>query len=217
MSDINKNHTDKFLNDIYIDRDFLEIKLYAHEHGVPIMKLQTKEFLKSLLLSKKPKSILEIGSAVGYSSLVFSKYCDCQITTIEKSKEMFDIAQSNFKKYDSDIKIINMDAIKALDQINQGFDFVFIDANKAHYKYYFDICKDKLLNDGGLIVCDNVLFRGLISNDNMYDRRQATIIKRLRKFLTYITNLESYHTSIIPVGDGISITSKVRSLDEKTS
>ncbi len=211
MSDINKNHTVQFLNDIYIDRDFLEIKKMALENEIPIMKLETKEFLKSLLLLKQPKSILEIGSAVGYSSLIFSKYSDSQITTIEKSKEMYDIALENFKKYDKNIKIINMDAIKALDNINQGFDFVFIDANKAHYKYYFDICTEKLLNEDGIIVCDNVLFRGQISNDSLYDRRQATIIKRLRKFLTCITNLEAYHTSIIPIGDGISITSKLRS------
>lgn len=215
MTDINYDHTVQFLNDIYIDRDFLEIKMNALENGVPIMKLETKEFLKTLLLIKKPKSILEIGSAVGYSSLVFSKYSDSQITTIEKSKQMYDIAIENFKKYDKDIKIINMDAIKALDDINQGFDFVFIDANKAHYRDYFDICIEKLLNEDGIIVCDNVLFRGQISNDNLYDRRQATIIKRLRKFLTYITSLKSYHTSILPIGDGISITSKLRSKDEK--
>lgn len=211
MDDIICKHTKQFLNDIYIDQDFLEIRLKAINKNVPIMKLETKEFLKSLLLIKKPKSILEIGSAVGYSSLVFSKYSDSEITTIEKSEEMYNIAVENFKNYNEDINIINMDAIKALDYLNQGFDFVFIDANKAHYKDYFDICKDRLLNKDGIIVCDNVLFRGSISNDNLYDKRHTTIIKRLRKFLTYITNLDNYHTSIIPIGDGISITSKLRS------
>lgn len=211
MTDINNKHTVEFLNDIYIDRDFLEIRAKAVEDRVPVMKLETKEFLKSLILLKSPDSILEIGSAVGYSSLIFSKYSNANITTIEKSKKMYDQAVKNFKKYDEDINIINMDAIKALDELNQGFDFVFIDANKSHYKDYFDICKDKLLNEDGIIVCDNVLFRGLISNDNLFERRQATIIKRLRKFLTYITNLEDFHTSIIPIGDGISITSKLRS------
>ncbi|MGO3017907.1 MAG: O-methyltransferase [Anaerococcus sp.] len=211
MDDIICKHTKQFLNDIYIDQDFLEIRLKAINKNVPIMKLETKEFLKSLLLIKKPKSVLEIGTAVGYSSLVFSKYSDSKITTIEKSEEMYNIAVENFKNYNEDINIINMDAIKALDYLNQGFDFVFIDANKAHYKDYFDICKDRLLNKDGIIVCDNVLFRGSISNDNLYDKRHTTIIKRLRKFLTYITNLDNYHTSIIPIGDGISITSKLRS------
>lgn len=211
MDDIICKHTKQFLNDIYIDQDFLEIRLKAINKNVPIMKLETKEFLKSLLLIKKPKSILEIGTAVGYSSLVFSKYSDSKITTIEKSEEMYNIAVENFKNYNEDINIINMDAIKALDCLNQGFDFVFIDANKAHYKNYFDICKDRLLNKDGIIICDNVLFRGSISNDNLYDKRHTTIIKRLRKFLTYITNLDNYHTSIIPIGDGISITSKLRS------
>ncbi|MDD7306330.1 MAG: O-methyltransferase [Peptoniphilaceae bacterium] len=211
MTNINCEHTEQFLNDIYLDRDYLEIKKYANENKIPIMKLETKEFLKSLLLIKKPKNILEIGSAVGYSSLIFSKYSNSRITTIEKSEKMYKIALNNFKKYHKNIEIINEDAIKALDNIDQGFDFVFIDANKAHYRDYFDICKDKLLNKDGIIVCDNVLFRGQISNDDLYERRQTTIIKRLRKFLTYITNLQSYQTSIIPIGDGISITSEIRS------
>lgn len=215
MDEINCKHTKQFLNDIYIDRDFLEIRLKAIKENVPIMKLDTKEFLKSLIMIKKPKNILEIGTAVGYSSLIFSKYSDSKITTIEKSKKMYNIAVENFKNYNEDINIINMDANKALDNLNQGFDFVFIDANKAHYRDYFDTCKNKLLNKDGIIVCDNVLFRGSISNDDLYDRRHATIIKRLRKFLAYITNLDDYHTSIIPIGDGISITSKLRSYDGK--
>lgn len=210
MNNINCNHTIQFLNDIYLDEDFVEIRKNAIKNNVPIMKLETKEFIKSLILIKQPKRILEIGTAVGYSSLIFSKYSNSKIITIEKSKKMFEEALSNFKKYDTNINIINMDAIKALDTLKQGFDFVFIDANKGHYKYYFDKCIEYgLINEKCLIVCDNVLFRGMIANDDIFDKRQTTIIKRLRKFLTYITNIEGYQTSIIPIGDGISITTRL--------
>lgn len=209
---INYNHIVDYLNNIYIDEDFVELRNFGIENNIPIMKLETKEFLKSLITIQKPKNILEIGSAIGYSSLLFSKYTGANITTIEKSEKMYEIAKSNFKKYGKDINIINMDAKKALNNINQGFDFVFIDANKSQYKYYFDK-SISLLNKNGIIVCDNILFRGEIANDNIVDKRDITIVKNLRKFLSYITDLDEYITSIIPIGDGISLST--RRIDER--
>ncbi|MDU1316456.1 O-methyltransferase [Anaerococcus hydrogenalis] len=209
---INYEHIVNYLNNIYIDEDFLDLKNYGNDNNIPIMKLETKEFLKQLVIIQKPKNILEIGTAIGYSSLLFSKYTDASITTIEKSKKMYEIAKSNFKKYKKDINIINMDAKKALNNINQGFDFVFIDANKSQYEYYFNKALS-LLNKNGIIVCDNILFRGQITNDNSINKRDITIVKNLRKFLSHITNLDDYVTSIIPIGDGISIST--RRIDER--
>ena len=209
---INYEHIVNYLNNIYIDEDFLDLKNYGNDNNIPIMKLETKEFLKTLVIIQKPKKILEIGTAIGYSSLLFSKYTDASITTIEKSKKMYEIAKSNFKKYKKDINIINMDAKKALNNINQGFDFVFIDANKSQYEYYFNKALS-LLNKNGIIVCDNILFRGQITNDNIVNKRDITIVKNLRKFLSHITNLDDYVTSIIPIGDGISIST--RRIDER--
>ena len=211
---INYEHIVNYLNNIYIDEDFLDLKNCGNDNNIPIMKLETKEFLKQLVIIQKPKNILEIGTAIGYSSLLFSKYTDASITTIEKSKKMYEIAKSNFKKYKKDINIINMDAKKALNNINQGFDFVFIDANKSHYEYYFNKALS-LLNKNGIIVCDNILFRGQITNDNIINKRDITIVKNLRKFLSHITNLDDYVTSIIPIGDGISIST--RRIDERQS
>ncbi|MDU3687857.1 MAG: O-methyltransferase [Anaerococcus hydrogenalis] len=211
---INYEHIANYLNNIYIDEDFVDLKNYGNENKIPIMKLETKEFLKTLLTIQKPKSILEIGTAIGYSSLLFSKYTDASILTIEKNKDMYEIAKSNFKKYNKDINIINMDAKKALNNINQGFDFVFIDANKSQYEYYFNKALS-LLNKNGIIVCDNILFRGQITNDNIINKRDITIVKNLRKFLSHITNLDDYVTSIIPIGDGISIST--RRIDERQS
>ncbi|MFQ9998817.1 MAG: O-methyltransferase [Anaerococcus obesiensis] len=197
---------------MYIDEDFIELRNYGIENNIPIMKLETKEFLKTLISISKPKNILEIGTAIGYSSLLFSKYSNANITTIEKSKEISEIAKANFSKYNKKINLINMDAKKALNNFNQGFDFVFIDANKSQYEYYFNESL-KLLNENGLIVCDNILFRGEITNDNLINRRHITMVKNLRKFLSHITNLDDYVTSIIPIGDGISLTT--RRVDER--
>lgn len=204
---INYNHIVDYLNNIYIDEDFIELRNYGIENNIPIMKLETKEFLKTLISISKPKNILEIGTAIGYSSLLFSKYSNANITTIEKSKDISEIAKSNFSKYNKKINLINMDAKKALNNFNQGFDFVFIDANKSQYEYYFNESL-KLLNENGLIVCDNILFRGEITNDDLINRRHITMVKNLRKFLSHITNLDDYVTSIIPIGDGISLTTR---------
>ena len=209
---INYNHIVDYLNNIYIDEDFIELRNYGIENNIPIMKLETKEFLKTLISISKPKNILEIGTAIGYSSLPFSKYSNANITTIEKSKEISEIAKANFSKYNKKINLINMDAKKALNNFNQGFDFVFIDANKSQYEYYFNESL-KLLNENGLIVCDNILFRGEITNDDLINRRHITMVKNLRKFLSHITNLDDYVTSIIPIGDGISLTT--RRVDER--
>ncbi|VYT14478.1 cobalt-precorrin-6Y C(15)-methyltransferase [Anaerococcus vaginalis] len=209
---INYNHIVDYLNNIYIDEDFIELRNYGIENNIPIMKLETKEFLKTLISISKPKNILEIGTAIGYSSLLFFKYSNANITTIEKSKEISEIAKANFSKYNKKINLINMDAKKALNNFNQGFDFVFIDANKSQYEYYFNESL-KLLNENGLIVCDNILFRGEITNDDLINRRHITMVKNLRKFLSNITNLDDYVTSIIPIGDGISLTT--RRVDER--
>ena len=208
MNRINNKYISSFIEDMIIDSDFLELRKFAEEENVPIMKLESKEFLKSLLAIKRPKSILEIGTAIGYSSLVFDKYSDANITTIELSEDMANIAQENFNKYNVDINLINDNAEKALTKLNQGFDFVFIDANKSNYKFYFDYVDKNLLNSGGVIVADNILFRGEVCNDDLVEKRKITIVKRLRNFLAYITTRDDYQTSIIPIGDGISISIK---------
>ena len=208
MSHINNEYVSSFINFLSEDMDCLELREYAEANNVPIMKTETKEFLKILVSISKPKSILEIGTAIGYSSLVFSKYSDADITTIELSSEMANIAKDNFKRYGKNINLINDDAEKALTTLNQGFDFVFIDANKSNYKFYFDYVDKYLLNKGGIIVADNILFRGEVCNDDLIEKRKITIVKRLRNFLAYITKREDYKTSIVPIGDGLSISYK---------
>lgn len=207
MKYINYPHTSQYLSDIIEDSDFLDLREYALNNNVPIMNVETKEFIKTILKIKQPKSILEIGAAIGYSSLVFEKYTNANITTIELDSEIADIARNNFKKYNTNINLINDDAQKALNDINQGFDFVFIDANKAHYEYYFKRSAE-LLNENGIIIADNVLFKGMVTNDDLIDRRMITIVKRLRNYLAYVMDREDFFTTIIPIGDGLTLSYK---------
>ena len=171
------------------------------------MNVETKEFIKTILRIKQPKSILEIGTAIGYSSLVFDKYSKADITTIELDSNIANIARENFEKFNSKINLINDDAQKALTDINQGFDFVFIDANKAHYKAYFKLCAN-LLNQDGIIIADNVLFKGMVTNDKLVNRRVITIVKRLRNYIAYTMDRDDFTTSLIPIGDGLTLSVK---------
>lgn len=212
MNPINREYITSFIDDLLEDMDFLELRKFAEENSVPIMKVETKEFLKSLVKMKNPSSILELGTAIGYSSLVFEKYSQAKITTIELSEEMANIARDNFEKYNANVNLINDDAKKALTNLNQGFDFVFIDANKSRYLDYFKITS-KLLNEGGIIIADNVLFRGEVCNDDIMEKRKNTLVKRLRNFLAYITDLDDFITSVIPIGDGLTLS--VRRNNEK--
>ena len=207
MKYINYPHTNQYLTDIIEDRDFLELREYANKYDIPIMNVETKEFIKTILRIKQPKSILEIGTAIGYSSLVFDKYSKADITTIELDSNIANIARENFEKFNSKINLINDDAQKALTDINQGFDFVFIDANKAHYKAYFKLCAN-LLNQDGIIIADNVLFKGMVTNDKLVNRRVITIVKRLRNYIAYTMDRDDFTTSLIPIGDGLTLSVK---------
>lgn len=204
MGNINYEHTSIFIEDLLNDTDFIDIRKYAIKNNVPIMNSQTKEFIISVLEIAKPRRILELGTAIGYSSLCFKKYTDADITTIELDKNTAEIAKRNFEKYNVNVNLINDNAMKALRTIDQGFDFVFIDANKSRYLDYFKITS-KLLNKDGIIIADNVLFRGEVCNDNIMEKRKNTLVKRLRNFLAYITDLEDFKTSIIPIGDGLTL------------
>ncbi len=207
MTYITYPHINLYSESIIEDRDFLEIRAYAEEHDVPIMKVESKEFLKTILRMKKPESILEIGTAIGYSALIFDKYTEAKITTIELEEANARKAIENFKKYNADINLINDDARKALNNINQGFDFVFIDANKAHYEEYFEQTA-KMLNPNGIIIADNVLFKGMVANDDLLDRRMITIVKRLRNFIAYVLDRDDFTSSLIPIGDGLTLSIK---------
>lgn len=190
------------------DRSLIEMEEYARINHVPIIEAEVRNFLSTIVFLKKPSKILEIGTAIGYSSIVMKKaYELAKITTIEINYESAKLAKENFSKHGyEDIKIINEDASSALEKLEEKFDLIFIDAAKGQYINYFKLAKG-LLNKDGIIVCDNVLFRGMVAHKELAEKRhrKVTIVKRLREFLEEITDDSKYETSIIPIDDGMSI------------
>lgn len=187
------------------------IKDYANKNNVPIIFPEVEQFIRVLLKISIVKNILEIGSAIGYSSLVMAESTpsNVRITTIEKRKDMYKIAKENINqsKYKDKVKIIEGDARDVIPELEEKYDFIFLDAAKGHYLEFFNDCTKKL-NDEGIIVSDNVLYKGMIASDELVIRRKKTIVKRMRNYLEYISDLDGYITSVLPLGDGVSITYK---------
>lgn len=190
--------------------NFKELVDYAETNRVPIVSQDVARFIELLLKIIKPKNILEIGSAIGYSSLIMSKASDANILTIEKDEETFKILKENLKKYDTDnkIKAINDDAINTLKSMDkeEKFDFCFIDANKSQYEEYLNLVYD-LTRDNALILIDNILFRGYVAKDED-NKRYRTIIKNLKKFIEDVKSDRRFTASLLTVHDGLLLLRK---------
>lgn len=201
----------KYIENFSSEREnFKELVDYAETNRVPIVSQDVARFIELLLKIIKPKNILEIGSAIGYSSLIMSKASDANILTIEKDEETFKVLKENLKKYDTDnkIKAINDDAISALKSMDkeEKFDFCFIDANKSQYEEYLNLVYD-LTSDNALILIDNILFRGFVAKveDN---KRYRTIIKNLKKFIEDVKSDKRFTASLLTVHDGLLLLRK---------
>ncbi len=213
LSNINKDYIEEYIHSVLPENNgyLKDLEVYAKENNIPIIEKETAQLLKVLLKIYEPKNILEIGTAIGYSALVMASSTDanCNITTIEKQFNMIKLAEKNIDKteYKNRIKILNGDAVEILSNLDEKFDLIFLDAAKGQYLQFFNSCKD-LLKTKGLIISDNVLFRGMVASDKLVIRRKKTIVKRLREYLNHISNLEGYESCIIPIGDGIALTYK---------
>ena len=188
-----------------------DLELYAEENSVPIIHKEVADLLRVMLKLKRPKKILELGCAIGYSSLFFADVLDgdVEIVTTERNPIMLERAQDNIKKagMEDRIKILVGDAEETLKDLEGTFDMIFIDAAKGHYKMFFDMLIGKL-NHGGIVISDNILYKGMIASDDYVVRRKKTIVKRMRTYLDYICDLEGISTSLIPIGDGLAISYK---------
>lgn len=186
-----------------------ELREYANNNKIPILQKETAQLLRVLIKITKPKEILEIGTAIGYSSILMAQNSNCKITTIEMDPSMVDMAINNINKANlsSNIQVIEGDAILVLPLLTKKYDLIFIDANKSRYKEYFDMGKE-MLNNSGVIISDNVLYKGMTANDDSVQKKNRTIVNNMRKYLEYITTINGYMTSIIPIGDGVALTYK---------
>lgn len=185
----------------------IEIEEFAIKNKVPIIEVEVARFLEFLVMLKKPKRILEIGTAIGYSSIIMNRaYPDSNITTIEIDEKNFLKAKEFIKKAscEKNIDIIYADANDALDFITDKYDMIFMDAAKGQYMSFFEKSIERL-NQGGILISDNILFRGLVAKEKNNIRRKNTIVRRLKEFLKIITNSDEFSTTIIPIDDGMAI------------
>lgn len=190
------------------------IEKEALDTYVPIIRKEMQSFLKVLLAIKKPKRILEVGTAVGFSAILMSEYApeECHITTIEKYEKRIPIALENFKRAGKEHKItlIEGDAMEVLKGLEGSFDFIFMDAAKGQYIYYLPEVV-RLLEKDGVFVTDNVLQDGdVIESRFAVERRNRTIHSRMREYLYELKHHRLLETSIIPLGDGVALSTKVR-------
>lgn len=191
-----------------------ELEINARERKIPIMLHDGMEYLCEYIKNNNITRILEIGSAIGYSSINMALVNDkIYITTIEKDIDRYNEAVSNIHKFDLD-KRINIICDDALDtEISGIYDMIFIDASKGNNINFFEKYKKNLSNDG-VIITDNLLFHGLVDDESLIKtKNQRGIVKKIRAFRDFLDNNLEFDTEYVLVGDGISI-SKRRSSNE---
>jgi predicted O-methyltransferase YrrM len=195
-----------------------ELEEQALNDGVPIIKKATQSLLRFLITANKPKNILEVGAAVGFSSILMSEYMPetAHITTIEKMPSRIEKAKENMKVTgrDSKITLLEGDAIDILKELavddTKQFDFMFMDAAKGQYINFLPEIM-KLLPIGGLLVSDNVLQDGdIVESRYGVTRRNRTIHNRMREYLYTLTHMEEFDTIVLPIGDGITLSTRVK-------
>ncbi len=213
MSNIVNELVQDYIRNTLKDKEGLlkELEDYAAQHKVPIVHKEVSEFLKVLLKVQKPKRILEVGCAIGYSSILFASTIgdDVEIITVERNEKMIEKAKENIKLagFEKNITILEGDAEEKLKEVEGEFDMIFIDAAKGQYQLFYDLVIDKLKVDG-LLISDNILYQGMVAHDDFVVRRKITIVKRMRNYLDYICNCNYLNTSLIPIADGVALSYK---------
>lgn len=186
-----------------------DLEDYAVKNNVPIVREETARLIEFMVTTKRPKRILELGTAIGYSSILMATTLNnnVKITTIERDKDMVEIARANIKKakLENNISVIEGDCLSILEKLNEEFDMIFIDAGHGHYCEFLPHCL-RVLSKDGMIMADNVLFRGMVACNELMVRRKITIVKRMRKYLEMVSQDENLITTVLPMGDGIALT-----------
>lgn len=213
MSKITYDYMEDYIRNLIPDRKGIlkDIEDFARENGVPIVQKETGVFLEFMVSMKKPLRILELGTAVGFSSILMyeASGTNPDIVTIERDEKMIELAKLNLNKFNlsEKIKIEEGDCLEILEKLQEPFDLIFMDAGKGHYNHFLPHCL-RLLKDDGVIIADNVLFRGMVACDDLVKRRKITIVKRMRTYLDLVTHDENLITTVIPMGDGIAVTKR---------
>ena len=186
-----------------------ELEEYAKINNIPIMQKDGILYLINYIKENNIKNILEIGSAIGYSSIMMASInSDIRITTIDRDRERYDLAVSNIKKYnlDKQINIIYGDAVDT--DITGMYDLIFIDAAKGKNIFFFEKYKNNLVK-GGTIITDNLSFHGLVEDSDLVKtKNQRGIVNKIKDFISFLDNNDEFDTEYIPVGDKIAISKR---------
>ena len=213
MSNITYDYMEEYIRGLIKDREGIvkEIEDYARENGVPIVQKETAKFLEFMVTMKKPLRILELGTAIGFSSILMYEAAGTnpEIVTIERDSNMIELAKANIERFglSKKIKIEEGDCLEVLERLDEPFDLIFMDAGKGHYNHFLEHCL-RLLKEDGVIVADNVLFRGMVASKELVKRRKITIVKRMKNYLDLVSSNDDLVTSVIPMGDGIAVTTR---------
>ena len=187
-----------------------ELEEKALKEYIPIISPEVAQLIRLLSEMTDAKKLLEIGSAIGYSSILFAGFSDdMKITTIEMDEERATEAEENIRRagMDKKITLLNGNALQVMDQIAEEFDIVFVDAAKGQYNNFLPKCL-KLLKKGGLLISDNILYRGTVAETGFIPRKHRTIIVNMKEYLKRLSEDENLTTSIIPIGDGVAVSLK---------
>lgn len=211
------NRITEYLHSLETSRGELldTIEKKAIEDGVPIIRSETAALLRSLTAALRPENILEIGTAVGYSALQMCQVmpANCHITTIEKYEKRIPEAKENFRKAGEEIRItfLEGDADMWLKELKgKQFDLVFMDAAKGQYLNWLPLLLD-LMPVGAVLISDNVLQDGdVVQSRFAVQRRNRTIHSRMREYLYELKHMEEFETAVIPIGDGVTISTRIR-------
>ncbi|MBC2579006.1 O-methyltransferase [Clostridium sp. DJ247] len=213
MSGITYDYMEQYIRGLINNGDGVlkELEDYAHHNSVPIIQKEVAKFLELMISIKQPSKILELGTAIGYSAILMAQSSGSvtKVTSIERDEKMIEVATKNIEKYgfNDKIDILQGDCIEILQQLDDKYDLIFMDAGKGHYNHFLPNCL-RLLSKDGIIISDNVLFRGMVASQDLVERRKITIVKRMREYLKTISNNEHFITSVIPMGDGVAVTKR---------
>lgn len=191
------------------DPIYLEINKYADENFIPILLPETAAFLAQIIKLAKPKKILEIGTAIGYSAQIMLRNSEAQLYTVEVEEKRIEIAKKFFEKSGvlDRVTVFCGDAGEIVPMLTGEYDFIFMDGPKTRYIEYLPYL-DRLLKKDGILLCDNVLFNGMLSGDAEIIHKKSSIVVKIEEFLQALYHNENYITSVLPVGDGLSLSIK---------
>ncbi len=191
-----------------LDEHLIIMEEMARNCHIPIVKRKTGQFLKVMIKAKKPTRILEIGTAIGYSTIWMAQAAGkgVEVVSIEIDENLALEAKKNFAHYglEAQVNLKIGDALEILPYLKREFELVFIDAAKGQYLNYLDSVID-LVPPGGLIIADNVLYRGYVSKKGIVEHKRRTMVNILKEYIEVVSNHPLLDSSIIPIGDGLAV------------